>query len=130
MTFAREADNSLNVVTKSRMIDYEKRTFIPLSNSENGEVDLSMQFGYRQTGRIVTSSYSGGRIVSGHLVALVDDNGVLDMRYHQVNTHGEIMTGICRSTPEILPNGKIRLYEKWQWTSGDFSEGESVLQEI
>ncbi len=51
------------------------------------------------------------------------------MRYHQINDRGEIMTGFCKSTPEIMENGKIRLHEKWQWTSGDFSEGNSVLEE-
>jgi len=40
------------------------------------------------------------------------------------------MTGICTSTPEILPDGKIRLHEKWRWTSGDLSEGESVIEEV
>ena len=36
------------------------------------------------------------------------------MRYHQVNDAGEIMTGTCQSSPEILNNGKIRLHETWQ----------------
>ena len=111
------------------MIDYNNKIFNPISNSENGEVDLNMQFAYKQSGNIVTCSYFGGRIISGHLIALIDENGCLDMRYHQINIYGEIMTGSCRSTPEILPNGKIRLHEKWKWTAGDFSEGESVLEE-
>jgi hypothetical protein len=112
------------------MINFNNRTFVPISNSEIGEVDLSMKFHYQQTGNIVTCSYSGEKIQSGHLIALADASGCLDMRYHQVNTLGEIMTGICRSVPEILPTGKIRLHEKWKWTSGDFSEGESVLEEL
>jgi hypothetical protein len=112
------------------MINYNNRIFVPLSNSENGEVDLQMQFVYQQTDNIVTSTYSGGRIRMGHLIALVDAQGNLDMRYHQVNDKGEITTGICKSTPEQLPNGKIRMHEKWQWTSGDRSEGESLLEEL
>jgi hypothetical protein len=40
------------------------------------------------------------------------------------------MTGICTSTPEVLENKKIILHEKWQWTSGDMSKGESVIEEI
>lgn len=112
------------------MINYDNKTFIPLSNSENGEVDAQMQFVYKQTGNVVTSTYSGGRIRTGHLIALVDALGNLDMRYHQVNDKGEITTGICKSTPEQLPNGKIRMHEKWQWTSGDLSEGESLLEEL
>ena len=31
---------------------------------------------------------------------------------------------------ELLPDGRIRLHEKWQWTSGDLSSGESVIEEI
>ncbi|KQS33321.1 hypothetical protein [Dyadobacter sp. Leaf189] len=112
------------------MINYDNKVFIPLSNTENGEVDLSMQFVYKQAGNIVTSTYSGGRIISGHLIALVDEAGHLDMRYHQVNDKGEITTGICKSTPEQLPNGKLRMHEKWQWTSGDLSFGESLLEEL
>jgi hypothetical protein len=110
-------------------IHYNNKIFNPVSNSENGEVDLNMCFVYKQEGDIVTSSYTGGRIRSGHLIAIVDDLGGLDMRYHQVNIQGEIMTGICKSSPEIMPNGKLRLHEKWKWTSGDLSEGESVLEE-
>ena len=111
------------------MINYNNKIFNPISNSENGEVDLAMQFAYKQSGNIVTSTYSGGRIKAGHLIAFADEKGHLDMRYHQVNNQGEIMTGTCKSVPEILPGGKIRLYEKWEWTSGDFSEGESILEE-
>ena len=40
------------------------------------------------------------------------------------------MTGTCISTPEILETGKIRLHEKWQWTSGDKSKGESIIDEM
>lgn len=65
-----------------------------------------------------------------HLIGLVDSNGNIDMRYHQVNDKGEIMTGTCQSKPEILENGKIRLHENWKWTSGDLSEGNSIIEEI
>ena len=40
------------------------------------------------------------------------------------------MTGICYSKPEVQSNGKIRLHETWKWTSGDKSNGESILEEI
>ena len=52
------------------------------------------------------------------------------MRYHQANNKDELMTGICKSKPEILENGKIRLHERWEWTSGDKSKGQSIIDEI
>ncbi len=112
------------------MIDYNNKKFRPLTNTENGDTDSETIFEYKQTGNVLTSDYSGGKIVSGHLIGTVDDHGNIDMRYLHINTEGEMMTGICNSSPEILPNGKIRLHEKWQWTSGDYSEGESVLGQI
>lgn len=110
-------------------MNYNNKLFRPVSNTENGETSDETIFHYRQTGNILTSEYSGGKIVKGHLIGLVNEQGEIDMRYHQVNVHGEIMTGMCKSTPEILPNGKIRLHEKWQWTSGDGSSGSSVIEE-
>ncbi len=111
-------------------MDYNNRTFHPVSNTGNGETSGETVFVYKQNGNILTSEYAGGKIISGHLIGLVDEAGNIDMRYHQVNDKGEIMTGICSSVPEILPDGKIRLHETWQWTSGDLSKGESVIEEI
>lgn len=112
------------------MINHHDRRFIPVSNSANGEVSPDVVFHYQQTGRIVTCRYSGGRIVSGQLIALVDAEGCLDMRYHPMNDRAELMTGVCRSTPELLPDGHIRLHEAWRLTSGDGTGGSSVLEEV
>lgn len=111
-------------------MNYDGKQFSPVNNSDNSETSTETIFHYRQTGNILTSEYSGGQIISGHLIGLVDEAGNIEMRYHQVNIRGELMTGKCSSTPEILQNGKIRLHERWQWTSGDMSEGSSILEEI
>ncbi|CDF78832.1 conserved hypothetical protein [Formosa agariphila KMM 3901] len=111
-------------------MNYHNKSFRPVEHSENAETTTETSFEYKQHGNILTSNYQGGHIVSGHLIGLVDDFGNIEMRYHQVNTKGQLMTGICTSKPKILPNGKIRLYETWQWTSGDKSKGKSILEEI
>lgn len=111
-------------------INYHNKRFRPVSNTENGETSSETIFLYQQKDNILTAEYKGGQIVYGHLIGLVDEDGNIDMRYHQVNSKGELMTGICKSTPEILEDGKIRLYETWRWTSGDESVGESVIEEI
>lgn len=111
------------------MIDYNGKIFSPTSNSENGETSSETVFIYKQTGNIITSEYSGGTIKKGHLIGIVDENGNIDMRYHHINDNNELMTGVCKSRPEILMNGKIRLHESWQWTSGDNSSGQSIIEE-
>ncbi len=111
-------------------MNYNDKKFRVFSNSENGEVDANLVFHYVQQGDVLSCGYQGENILVGHLIGLVDEEGHIEMRYHQVNQRGELNTGICRSEPEILENGKIKLHEKWQWTSGDNSKGESILIEI
>lgn len=111
-------------------VNYNNKRFRVVQNSANGETSEETIFEYKQNGNILTSEYGGGQIVAGHLLGLVDGHGNIEMRYHQVNSEGELTTGICTSRPEILPNGKIRLHETWQWTSGDGSNGTSMLEEI
>mgnify|MGYP001063707469 CR=1 FL=1 len=111
-------------------MDYNGKQFQVVSNSENGETSNETIFEYKQKGNILTSEYSGGNIKYGHLTGIVSEDGMIDMRYHQVNLKDEIMTGVCNSIPEVLPNGKIKLHEKWQWTSGDKSKGKTILVEL
>lgn len=111
-------------------INYNDRVFKSVANSESGEVSRETTFHYHQKDDLVWAEYSGGAIVFGNLIAKVLPDDSLEIRYQHLNEKNELMTGKCFSTPEILSDGKIRLHEKWQWTSGDFSSGESVIEEI
>jgi hypothetical protein len=111
-------------------INYDNKTFASVQNSDTGEVSAETVFYYRQKDNLVWATYEGGEIVFGSLIAKVLDEDALEMRYQHLNTKGELMTGKCFSAPEILSDGRIRLYEKWQWTSGDFSAGASIIEEI
>lgn len=111
-------------------INYDDRRFRVVDTSGNSETDDSTVFHYKQQGNIVRCEYSSQTIVRGHLIGLVDQDGSIDMRYHQVNQDGTLMTGICRSRPEVNEQGKITLHEEWEWTSGDRSSGQSSLEEI
>lgn len=112
------------------MISYDNRTFRSVSNSAGGDVSAETLFHYHQDRNTVWAEYSGGAIVRGQLLAKCGADGALEMRYQHINSEGELMTGTCRSEPEVLADGRIRLNEKWQWTSGDGSAGESVIEEI
>lgn len=112
------------------MINYNGKKFNPIRNTENGETSAETMFHYKQEGNVLTSEYNGGKILYGHLIGLVSDDGCIEMRYHQVNIDNELTTGVCHSTPEIMPNGKIRLHESWQWTSDYKSKGNSIIEEV
>ncbi|GAB3995734.1 hypothetical protein GCM10028807_36660 [Spirosoma daeguense] len=109
---------------------YDNKLFRSVTNTPNGEVSGDTLFHYHQQGKIVWADYSGGAIVKGFLIANVLDDNSLDMRYEHINEQGELMTGQCLSVPESLADSRIRLHERWQWTSGDRSSGESIVEEV
>ncbi len=111
-------------------VRYDGRRFRSVENSSTGEVDPETVFDYRQEDDLVWATYGGGGVRFGTLVATADAEGRLDARYGHVNREGELMTGECRTTPERLPDGRLRLREEWRWTSGDLSSGTSVVEEI
>ena len=112
------------------MIDYDDRVFAFISNSVAGDVGSATTFHYRQRGDLVWATYQGGAVAFGTLIAQVQKDGSLDMRYHHITTDGSIKAGKCRSRPEILVDGRIRLHEHWQWTEGGTESGESSVEEI
>lgn len=112
------------------MINYNNRKFRVLQSSSNGEVSSDMIFHYKQDGEILTCEYSDNNILKGILLGLVAEDGTINMSYHQIHRDKSFSSGVCVSRSEILANGKIKLYESWNWTTGDCSKGESILIEI
>jgi hypothetical protein len=117
-------------VRKDSPVGYDGRRFRSVENSETGEVGPETVFSYSQDGDVVSATYGGGGVRSGVLIATADGEGNLDARYAHVNASGGLMTGECRTTPERLADGRLRLHEEWRWTSGDGSSGRSLVEEI
>lgn len=111
-------------------ISYNSKIFTSISNSANGELDEKTFFHYRQSEDTIWAEYHGGSIIEGSILGKVDKVGTLDFTYQHINTKNEMKIGKCTSTPFVLPDGRIRLSEKWQWLDGDNSCGESVIEEL
>ena len=111
-------------------INYDNRRFRTIVGGESGDVTGDTLFHYRQEGDVVWATYSGGGVRMGSLIAKADEQGRLDMRYMHVGADGELKTGVCKSVPEELRDGRLRVHEEWQWTCGDHSGGESVIEEV
>jgi hypothetical protein len=111
-------------------INYNGRKFVSIENTENGEVSSQTIFEYKQEGKIISATYSGGEIIQGILIGIVLEDGSLEFRYNHVNSKDEIRGGKCVSTPNILPDGRIRLNERWQWFDTEATEGSSIIEEI
>jgi hypothetical protein len=110
-------------------IDYNNRIFVSVTNTKNGEVNAETTFHYYQKENYIWAEYSGGIIIKGFLVGYIDENGILHFTYEHINNEKIIRTGKCESTPRMSKDGKIELLEKWEWTNGDKSKGESRIIE-
>ena len=110
-------------------IDYDGKTFCPVVNTENGEVDDNTIFNYHQDGLDFRADYTGGDIKFGYMIGQVSPNGELDFYYEHINIRNEIRVGKCHSIPQMNANGKIELHEEWQWLNGDCSTGSSIVVE-
>ena len=111
-------------------INYQGRTFTAVSNSPNGQINGDAVFQYSQQDSLLTVFYSGGKIREGHMLGKVNEDSSLYFSYHHLDLDGQIKSGYCNSAPEVLPDGRIRLHEIWEWTYGGSGNGESVVEEI
>ena len=103
------------------------KTFIAMSNSEEGEVDTATRFHYRQEGPVVWAEYAGGAILRGYLVGTRTGDR-LDFRYVHLNTAGDTASGRCTSHITVLDDGRVRMEENWSWESRPGSGHSTVEQ--
>ncbi len=108
--------------------NYEGRVFAGTVNYDEGDFTRETRFFYHQKGSTVWGTCHGGNVVFGTLIARVEVDGILDMVWQCLNNKGAFRTGTCRSTPEVLPDGRYRLHEVWRINSGE--SGISVIEEV
>lgn len=110
------------------MIHYGDRLFRAVNLDGPGDVDTDTLFKYDQRGQMLIGTYSGGDIEYGSIVGTVHSDGSLSFLYHHMTKSGDLRSGRCESQPEILPSGRIRLHERWEWSHG--GRGTSTLEEV
>jgi hypothetical protein len=108
-------------------IDYDGRRFVSSAAETAGAGDFPVAR-YAQRGDLVWAEFAGGRVRAGRLVGVAAPNGVLRLAYCQVLTDGAMVAGECVSTPTVLPDGRLRLEERWRRADG--STGVSVIEEL
>ena len=110
------------------MDSLDGRWFADVSPARSGDVGEGTLFAYHEEADgTVWARYSGGSVRLGFLVGTRSGDR-LDFRYTHVTVSGATATGHCESTIEVLPGGRLRLHETWEWESRD-GRGTSVLEE-
>ncbi|MCA1218412.1 hypothetical protein [Streptomyces sp. 8L] len=109
------------------MIDYDGKRFRPLGADEGESGRTAV---YHQSGDLLWGEFSGGDARRGTLTGVCGPDGALDFAYCVVLTDGAVVSGACRSTPELLGDGRVRLTEHWQRFGENADSGQGLLEEI
>ncbi len=104
---------------------YDGRVFSPVGSESTEERTTGR---YSQEGDLVWAEISGAHVRTARLVGRCDADGTIDAAYCQVLADGQIMAGRCVSTPSVLPDGRLRLTERWRRIDG--TTGLSQIEEI
>lgn len=110
----------------SPLPDYGGRRFRPVGVGPGGTAPSEGR--YQQDGDLVWAEFAGPAVRAGRLVGTRRPDGVLDAAYCFVTAAGETVAGACETTPEALPDGRLRLVERWRRLDG--STGVSHLEEV
>jgi hypothetical protein len=109
-------------------IDYDGRRFSSAA-AETADPAGGVPVGhYHQSGDVVWAEFSGGAVRAGRLVGRRDSDGVIEAAYCQLLAGGEVVAGRMSSRPHRLPDGRVRLEERWRRDDG--SAGTSWVQEL
>jgi hypothetical protein len=109
--------------------NYDGRRFrsTATETSDGGATPLGH---YHQSGDLVWAEFAGGAVRSGRLVGRCADDGTLTLAYSQLMTDGRVVAGECVTTPERLPDGRLRLRESWRRLHGSGESGVSYIEEL
>jgi hypothetical protein len=109
------------------MIHYDGRRFRPIDDGSGESARLAV---YHQSGDVLWGEFSGGHAERGALAGRCEQDGTLDFAYCMVLDTAEVVAGRCRSTPELLADGRVKLHEEWERYGAHAATGQSVLEEI
>ena len=108
-------------------MSYDGRKFRSTATETSAGDDVPIGH-YHQFGRLVWAEFAGGAVTIGRLVGHTAADQTITASYVQVLTDGRTVSGEVLSTPTALPDGRLRLCERWRRADG--SEGVSWLEEV
>jgi hypothetical protein len=108
-------------------IDYDGRQFCS-SAAETAAGGRTPVGHYHQSGDQVWAEFTGGAVRAGRLVGTCGPDGVIEAAYVQLLDGGELAAGRMTSLPHLLPDGRVRLEERWRRDDG--SSGTSWIEQI
>lgn len=123
------------ITSASKLLSPEKiclhrKKMRPRMNSANGQINEDTLFEYFQDGDTVWGTYAGGEVVRGVLIGQMNANRDIRFHYLQIDKQGQYHQGTSKSSSEFLNDGRIVLYEDWEWTGNKKGSGSSIIEEV
>jgi hypothetical protein len=97
------------------------------STGEGGVVSSDTEFVFEQTADVVSARYRGGAIIDGYLVGRLS-GARIHFRYVQIDVDGRVDAGVSDGHFERLPDGRLRLTERFQWVTRP-EHGTNIFEE-
>ncbi len=107
-------------------MNLEGKTFRAVSNSENGSINGDTEIRFSADGAFVVGSYSGGTVVTGHVLGKRLSDDEMDLLYQGGTLEGAIQAGKAHAVFKVDQQGHMYMYLDWQWLTGDKSKGRSA----
>jgi hypothetical protein len=106
----------------------DSRRFVPDAEVDGGDVGPTTVFHYTERpDGVIEARYSGGEVVTGHLVGTRDGDTV-GFRYVQLRADGRTASGRCTSKVVTLADGRLAMEETWAWESEPGSGTSRVVE--
>jgi L-amino acid N-acyltransferase YncA len=119
-----------NKILSPEKICLHHKKMRPRMNSANGQISEDTLFEYFQDGDAVWGTYAGGDVVRGVIIGQMNANRDIRFHYLQVDNQGQYHQGTSKSSTEFLNDGRIVLYENWEWTGNKKGSGSSIIEEV
>lgn len=97
------------------------------ATGESGVVSRDTELLFEQTADVVSARYCGGAIIDGYLIGRLS-GALIHFRYVQADVDGRLDAGVSEGYFEQLPNGRLRLTERFQWITRP-EHGTNVFEE-
>jgi len=109
------------------MINYNGRRFRKAIADPGHDAPVAL---YRQENDLVWAEFTGGEVRRGALAGTCAPDGTIDFAYSMVLADGAVISGRSISTPELLPDGRIQLNERWERYGQHAEQGTSSIVEV
>ncbi|MBO0839419.1 MAG: hypothetical protein J2O49_01145 [Sciscionella sp.] len=109
------------------MVNYDGRKFRKQLDDPTEDAPIAQ---YHQKDNLVWAEFAGGDCLRGSLAGLCDESGQIEFAYSMVLVDGDVISGRSVNTPELLPDGRIRLHEQWERYGKHADRGISYLEEV